>query len=29
MVTHSEDRAARAERIVHLRAGRIMPAARI
>jgi putative ABC transport system ATP-binding protein len=29
MVTHSEDRAARAERIVHLRDGRIVPAARI
>ena len=29
MVTHSEDRAARAERIVHLRHGRIVPAARI
>jgi putative ABC transport system ATP-binding protein len=29
MVTHSEDRAARAERIVHLQAGRIVPAARI
>ena len=26
MVTHSEDRAARADRIVHLRAGRIVPA---
>jgi putative ABC transport system ATP-binding protein len=29
MVTHSEDRAARAERIVHLRDGRIVRAARI
>jgi putative ABC transport system ATP-binding protein len=29
MVTHSEDRAARAERIVHLRDGRIVPAVRI
>jgi len=29
LVTHSEDRAARAERIVHLRDGRIVPAARI
>jgi putative ABC transport system ATP-binding protein len=29
MVTHSEDRAARAERIVHLRDGRIVPATRI
>ena len=29
MVTHSEDRAARAERIVHLRGGRIVPTARI
>ena len=28
MVTHSEDRAARAERIVHLRDGRIVPATR-
>ena len=29
MVTHSEDRAARAERVVHLRGGRIVSAARI
>jgi len=29
MVTHSEDRAARAERVVHLRDGRIVPATRI
>jgi putative ABC transport system ATP-binding protein len=29
MVTHSEGRAARAERVVHLRDGRIVPAARI